>query len=242
MAHSARQGIEDRRLQARKTPDQPLVMEERSRESESRRVAAVSRSLDLRARRDIPGRAGWPPCRRLRPPRHPSCRQATRTERALAKVKAGMPSGNDQARAGVNVAIGIGELARVKMTFQVIDGDERDLECQRQRLRRRQSRRQGHRPARAGSPPPPPRDRASETPAVRRASSIIGRTWRTCSRDAISGTTPPIALVQRDLRGDDAGADPRHPGARRPRALQYGGGRLVARRLDGQKDQAVSVV
>ena len=31
----------------------------------------------------------------------------------------------------------------------------------------------------------------SVTPARFRASSIIGRTWRTCARDAISGTTPP---------------------------------------------------
>ena len=32
---------------------------------------------------------------------------------------------------------------------------------------------------------------ASDTPATRRASSIMGKTWRTCSREAISGTTPP---------------------------------------------------
>src|ERR1700678_4548301 len=46
-----------------------------------------------------------------------------------------------------------------------------------------------------------------------------------------------IAPVQRHLRRDNARADPRYPGARRPRAFEHRGSRLVARRLDRQKDQ-----
>ena len=77
------------------------------------------------------------------------------------------------------------------MALEVIDGDQRDLQRQRQRLGGRQ-------PDDQGADQPGPRrhgDRAQigavMTPARRRASSIIGKIWRTCSRDAISGTTPP---------------------------------------------------
>ena len=75
------------------------------------------------------------------------------------------------------------------------------------------------------------------TPALHRASSIIGKIWRTWARDAISGTTPPIALVQSDLRGDHARKDARHTQCGRSRTFKDRRGRLVAGRLDGQQNQ-----
>ena len=112
-------------------------MQERSRKSEGCRVAADGRSLDLRA-------AGIPEAEQagdlVEGLAGRVVRRATEQlvlERALATVKAGMPAGDDQAGAREHVAIGISELARVKMPFEMVDGDEWDLECQRQGLRRR---------------------------------------------------------------------------------------------------------
>ena len=54
-----------------------------------------------------------------------------------------MPPRDDQPHAGVDVAIGVGELAGVEVPFEVVDGDQRDVERQGQRLGRGQADDQG---------------------------------------------------------------------------------------------------
>ncbi len=49
-----------------------------------------------------------------------------------------MTARNHQTNAGIDLAIGIGELTSVEMTLQMIDGHERDVERKRERLGRRQ--------------------------------------------------------------------------------------------------------
>ncbi len=50
-------------------------------------------------------------------------------------IQAGVPARDDEADARVDRLIGVGELAGVKMPFQVIDGDQGHVESQGQRLR-----------------------------------------------------------------------------------------------------------
>ena len=114
------------------------------------RGKANAAGLPPRAARSISGPPGYPRPSRLAtlskaspaassvvPPR------SSLLERALATIKAGMPPRNDQSHARKDLAIGISELAGVKMTLEVIDGDQRDIECQRQGLGRRQPHDQG---------------------------------------------------------------------------------------------------
>ena len=132
------QGIEDGRLQARETPDQPIVMQERSGKGKRRRIAALGRSLDL-------GTAGISQAEQAGHLIEGFARRVVGRapeklvlERAVAKVQAGVSPRDDQADAREDLAIGIRELAGVKMTFEVVDGDQRDLECQCQGLGRGQ--------------------------------------------------------------------------------------------------------
>ena len=89
-----------------------------------------------------------------------------------------MPARDDQADAGVDRLIGIGELAGVKMAFQVIDRDQGQIERQGQGLRGGQTdheRTDQARPGRDGD-----HSQVFERdPARRKASSIIGSTCRT---------------------------------------------------------------
>ena len=64
-------------------------------------------------------------------------------QRAPADIEAGMAPGDDQADAGVDLAVGKSELAGVKVAFQVVDGDKRDVEREGQRLGRGQSYHEG---------------------------------------------------------------------------------------------------
>ena len=69
----------------------------------------------------------------------------------MTVVKAGVPARDDQADAGVDRPIGIGELAGVEMAFQVIDRDQGQIESQGQGLRGGQADHEGTRPGPAGS-------------------------------------------------------------------------------------------
>ena len=101
-----------------------------------------------------------------------------------------MAARDHQADAGIDLPIGMRELAGVKVAFEVIDGDERNSQRECQCLG-------GGQPDDKCPDQPRPRrhgDRAQiagAIPARRRASSIMGKIWRTWARDAISGTTPP---------------------------------------------------
>ena len=107
-----------------------------------------------------------------------------------AAIKTGVAARDHQSQAGINVPVGIGELAGVEMALEMIDGDQGDLERQCQRLG-------GGQPDDQGTDQSGLRRHgdgaqvAGVTPALRRASSIIGRICRTWAREAISGTTPP---------------------------------------------------
>ena len=61
-----------------------------------------------------------------------------------------MAAGDDQANARINISVRIRELAGVEMSFEVIDGDERHVERQRQRLCRSETDDQGPHQARTG--------------------------------------------------------------------------------------------
>ena len=183
--------VEDRRLQAGEAEDQPIVVQERSGKGERLAIAALRHALDRRARRDIPGRGGWPPCRTLRRPRRRSCR----------------PGASTRAGSGRGRGWCVPPRRPGRRTDRPRDRDRRagrrrdDLRGGRRRSAGSRAPAPGPWPPsgrRPGHPTSPGRVATatasrsrSETPARRRASSIIGRIWRTCARDAISGTTPP---------------------------------------------------
>ena len=150
-----------------------------------------------------------------------------------------MPARDDQADAGIDLAVGIGELAGVEVAFEVVDGDQRDVERQGQRLGRGQAddqRPDQPRPGRDG-------DRAEvaerRRPARVRASSITGRICRTCAREAISGTTPPNRSCRSICEATTLERIARHARRRRPRPFQHRRAGLVAGRLDGQEQEPV---
>ena len=80
-------GVADRGLEAGKAQQQPLVVQERPRERERRRIARLRRLVRSPGRRGSPDPAGWRPCRTPRPPRRRPCRPETRTGSGLGSRK-----------------------------------------------------------------------------------------------------------------------------------------------------------
>ena len=227
--------VEHGRLQAGEAEDRPIVVQEGPGKGKRLGVAALRHALDRGTRPDIPGPGGWPPCRTPRRPRRRSCRPAASTPAGSAVVEAGVSSRDHQADAGIDLAIRVGELAGVQVAFQVVDGDQRDVQRHRQGLGRRQADDQGTDQPRAG------RDGDRVQVAERHAGPVQGLVDHrqdladVCPRGDL-GHDAAVSLMQADLRGHDARTDPRHADVRRPRTLEDRRRRLVAGRFDGQQE------
>ena len=156
---------------------QPFVVQERPGKRKRRWIAASGRSLDLgaagisqaqqaghlveRFARRVVGRAA----------------QKLVLERAVAQIQAGVPARNDQSDARIDLAVGIGELAGVKMAFEVVDGDQAGCRVPAPGPWPRSVPRPGHRPAPAGSRPrrrPGRRARRRPGAGLRRSSARPG--------------------------------------------------------------------
>ncbi len=146
-----------------------------------------------------------------------------------------MAARDHQSQAWIDVAVGIGKLAGVEMAFEMVDRDQRDTQAPVPGPWPRSGRRPRRPPARAASPRRPrPGRRARRPPAQglvdhRQDLADVG------PRGDL-GNHAAISLVQ------DRPATPRRWNessarqARRSRTFEHRRGRLVARGLDGQKD------
>ncbi len=122
------------------------------------------------------------------------------------------------------------------MTLEVVDGDQRDLECQSQALGRGQTHDERTHQTRPGSDRHRPQ--IGERHA-RLAQGFVDRRQHLPDMFARCDLRnhAPEPPVQPDLRGDDTRTYPWNARGRRRRPFQDRRGRLVASCLDGQKNQ-----
>ena len=144
----------------------------------------------------------WRPCRRLRPPRRPASARAAGRRPLPGRGRARCALRDDERDRGKRNA-GMLEERRAHVPFEVVDGDHRDRELPRHRLRRANADEQRADEAGAAGRQRSRRGPENRVPDRSSASVTTGPMHSRWRREASSGTTPPYFAWMSSLRGDD---------------------------------------